>query len=187
MSKKPKEYAISPFTTGRQIREVRKSVGMTQKEFAAFAGVSTPTVERWEGSDGKITGPIVTLLALITRDPDLPEKMTIPANKLKQRLYYMHDDMICTVIDVDDLAGRVEIHNYTANLLLRAFGKNTAPTYEDYEEFLESRCFPRTRDKIKLELARLDIPFYDPRLIIEKTQGRMNDDHFWIRMDGVLK
>ena len=50
-----------------------------------------------------------------------------------------------------------------------AFGVNQLPTYEEYEEFLESRCFPKTRDKIKLELKRLDLPFYDPLMIIEKT------------------
>ena len=67
--------------------------------------------------------------------------------------------------------------------MLRAFGPNTEPSYDEYQEFLESRCFPRTRDKIKLELARLDIPFYDPILIIEKTEGRMADDKFHIRIE----
>lgn len=51
------------------------------------------------------------------------------------------------------------------------------------ESFIESRCFPRTRDKIKLELKRLGIPFYDPILIIEKTEGRMADDEFYIRIE----
>jgi len=26
----------------------------------------------------------------------------------------------------------------------------------------------------------MGLPFYDPLLIIEKTQGRMSDDHQWI-------
>nr|MCR4704616.1 transcriptional regulator [Lachnospiraceae bacterium] len=86
-------------------------------------------------------------------------------------------------IDVDEMNRRVEIRNYTNDILFRAFGKNTEPTFEDYEEFIESRCFPKTRDKIKLELEHLDIPFYDPILIIEKTQGRMADDRFWIRLE----
>ena len=51
------------------------------------------------------------------------------------------------------------------------------------EEFLESRCFPRSRDKMKLVLKDLDIPFYDPILIIEKTQGRMAEDDFWLRIE----
>jgi putative transcriptional regulator len=66
---------------------------------------------------------------------------------------------------------------------MRAFGVNTEPNFEEYEEFIESRCFPRSRDKMKLELKRLDIPFYDPILIIEKTEGRMAEDEFWIKID----
>ena len=75
---------------------------------------------------------------------------------------------------------KVTIKNFTKNLQFRAFGINTEPTYEDYQEFLEARCFPRTRDKMKIQLEALDIPFYDPMLIIEKTQGRMAEDHFWL-------
>ena len=36
---------------------------------------------------------------------------------------------------------------------------------------------------MKLQLKELGIPFYDPLLIIEKTEGRMADDHFWIRIE----
>ena len=57
------------------------------------------------------------------------------------------------------------------------------PTIEDYNEFLESRCFPRTRDKMKLVLRDLGIPFYDPYLIIQKTEGRMAEDDFWLKIE----
>ena len=43
--------------------------------------------------------------------------------------------------------------------------------------------FPRTRDKMKLILKDLDLPFYDPFMIIEKTEGRMAEDDFWIRIE----
>ncbi len=33
------------------------------------------------------------------------------------------------------------------------------------------------------ELERLNVSFYDPYMIIQKTQGRMAEDDFWIRMD----
>lgn len=64
-----------------------------------------------------------------------------------------------------------------------AFGANNSPSYEDYEEFLKSRCFPETRDKIKIQLEALNIPFYDPMMIIEKTEGRMAEDDFWIYIE----
>ena len=95
----------------------------------------------------------------------------------------MYHDFVCTIIDVDEMERRIEIHNYINNALYRAFGVNTEPNFEDYEEFIKSRCFPETRDKLKLELKKLDIPFYDPIMIIEKTQGRMADDDFWIRIE----
>lgn len=66
---------------------------------------------------------------------------------------------------------------------MRAFGRNEHPTYKEYEEFLDSRCFPRSRDKMKLILADLNLPFYDPIMIIEKTEGRMAEDDFWIKIE----
>lgn len=75
------------------------------------------------------------------------------------------------------------LFNYTNNIMFRAFGANNNPNYDDYEEFLKSRCFPETRDKIKIQLDALGIPFYDPMLIIGKTQGRMAEDDFWIMIE----
>lgn len=177
------KYVIPKSITGKEIKEVRQSLDMTQKEFAEFLGCSIPTVERWESGKKDITGPVVTLLEIIRRDTEIPEKLEIPDRKYRLRLYYMYENMVCTVIDADEVIRKVRIKNYTDNLLFRAFGKNTEPDFDDYEEFLKSRCFPETRDKLKLELKRLDIPFYDPILIIEKTGGRMADDNFWVRIE----
>lgn len=178
-----KKYAFAEYLTGRDIKHIREVLNMTQREFAAFTGSSLRTVENWESKEGRITGPIVTLTEILLRKPGLAVKMEVPANELKLRLWYMHGKMVCTIIDVDEMTHEIRIHNYTDNPLYRAFGINSDPDYEDYEEFLESRCFPEERDKIKLELKRLDIPFYDPIMIIEKTQGRMAEDDFWIRIE----
>ena len=183
MKKPSPRYIFPSAISGADIKEVRARLGMSQREFAAFAGASKPTVERWEAGASQVTGPIVSLVTMLMRDPGIVSKMVLPENTLRIRLYYMYESFVCTVIDVDDTTRRVEIRNYTDNLMLRAFGANTEPSYDEYQEFLESRCFPRTRDKIKLELARLDIPFYDPFLIIEKTEGRMADDKFHIRIE----
>ena len=95
----------------------------------------------------------------------------------------MHRQTVCTLIEVDELNRKVRIKNYANNIMFRAFGKIENPDYEMYEEFLESRCFPRTRDKMKLILKDMDLPFYDPFMIIEKTEGRMAEDDFWIRIE----
>ncbi len=177
------KYVIPQYTTGMEIKKVRQMLGMTQREFSDFLRCSKPTVERWEGSDKKITGPIVTLIDILKRDAEIPLKLGEPEKRLKLRLYYMRDDMVCTIIDVDETIRKVKIRNYTNNIMFRAFGRNTEPDFDAYEEFIRSRCFPESRDKMKLELKKLDIPFYDPILIIEKTEGRMADDDFWIRIE----
>ncbi|MCR4691882.1 MAG: helix-turn-helix domain-containing protein [Lachnospiraceae bacterium] len=178
-----KKYVIRKTIGKDDIKQLRRLLHMTQKEFAIFVGVSKRTVEHWESLEGEITGPIVTLVELLSRKPELAEKLELPEKKLKLRLHYMYKNLLCTIIDVDEPARKVEIRNYTDSPLYRAFGVNTEPSFEEYEAFLESRCFPRTRDKIKLELKRLDIPFYDPIMIIEKTEGRMAEDDFWIRLE----
>lgn len=179
-----KGYVIRTSLSGDDIRRVRESLLMTQQEFAEFARVSRRTVENWESKKGKeITGPIIPLVELLLRKPELVGKLELPEDRWKLRLIYLYKDMVCSVIDVDETRRRVRVRNYVDNPLFRAFGKNTEPEYEEYEEFLKSRCFPESRDKLKLELKRLGLPFYDPIMIIEKTEGRMADDHFRIRIE----
>ena len=178
-----KKYVIGESITGDEIKRLRSVLGMTQKEFAAFVNCAVRTVENWESKDGVITGPIVTLTEILLRKPSLAAKLELPENKLKFRLYYMYKSTVCTVIDVDEMEREIDVHDYIDKPLYRAFGVNVAPSYEDYEEFLESRCFPRERDKMKIQLKQLGIPFYDPIMIIEKTEGRMAEDDFWIRIE----
>ncbi len=78
---------------------------------------------------------------------------------------------------------KVKVKNYTDKIMFRAFDVVETPDYDQYLEFLESRCFPSSRDKMKLILKDLDLPFYDPMMIIEKTEGRMAEDDFWIRIE----
>lgn len=111
------------------------------------------------------------------------KKLQLPERSTTLRLLYMFREQLCTVIDVDEKNRSVEVSNYTDCILKRAFGGVEKPSYEQYEEFLESRCFPRSRDKMKWILRDLELPFYDPFMIIEKTEGRMAEDDFWIRIE----
>ena len=177
------EYAAPPYATASDLKRVRRLLGLTQKEFAALVGVSKPTIERWEAGSDKIHGPVVLLLQMLERDPEYIRSIRIPPREYPLRLRYMYKDRLCTIIDVDERRQLVRIANYTDKLLFRAFGVNRNPTYQEYQEFLESRCFPKTRDKLKLVLKDLDLPFYDPLLIVEKTQGRMAEDDFWLSLE----
>lgn len=172
------EYAIPTQLPSEYAKEIRHRLGMTQKEFAGILGCSKPTVERWEKKGNMITGPAVLLLCMIGQYPGYIESMKIPEKAFPLRLKYMHRDTLCTIIDVDELRQKVYVRNYAENILFRAFGQNETPSWEEYQNFLESRCFPRSRDKMKLVLEELDLPFYDPLLIVEKTEGRMAEDDF---------
>lgn len=177
------DYAIPTYVTNEDLKRVRKKLNITQKEFALLVGVSKPTIERWEGVNNKIDGPIVLLLNMIENDLDYIDKIKIPKKELPLRLFYMNNQRICTLIDVDTLKQIIKIKNFTDDIIFRAFGLNENPSYSDYLDFLKSRCFPETRDKMKLILKDLNLPFYDPFLIIKKTEGRMAEDDFWIRIE----
>lgn len=119
----------------------------------------------------------------VTSYSGLIEETGLPKKTYPVRLHYMYKEKLCTIIDVDEVNRKVKIFNYTDNMIFRAFGVIENPDFDEYTEFLKSRCFPETRDKLKLVLRELDLPFYDPFMIIEKTQGRMAEDNFWIRIE----
>lgn len=180
---KEKKFATPEYTTAQAIKSVRKQLGLTQKDFALLINASKPTVERWERSEEPITGPICVLLEVLKRHPDYVEAIRLPEKTMPLRLWYMHNQTVCTVIDVNDIKREVKIYNYTDNVMFRAFGAEENPDYQMYQEFLKGRCFPESRDKMKLILKDLDLPFYDPFMIIEKTEGRMAEDDFWIKIE----
>ena len=98
------------------------------------------------------------------------------------RMDFMCEDECCTQILIDFKHERVEIVNTTDEIIHRAFGIKAKPTWEDFLEFLESRCFPRTRDHLRVVLNDLDLDFYDPLAIVEKTKGRMAEDFQWLKI-----
>ena len=98
------------------------------------------------------------------------------------RMDFMCKEECCTQILVDFRRERIEIVNTTDDIIHRAFGIKAKPTWEDFMEFLESRCFPRTRDQLRVVLKDLELDFYDPLAIVEKTKGRMAEDFQWLQI-----
>lgn len=95
----------------------------------------------------------------------------------------MYQSFICTIMDVDEREKDIFVTNYVGDYVYQAFGNIQDPKYHDYLRFIESRCFPESRDQMKLVLKDLNIPFYDPILIIENTEGRMSENNFWIKIE----
>lgn len=180
---KGKRFAVSEEMTGDSIRLIRMKLGLTQNEFAQLMNTSKPTIERWESGKKPVHGPVTVLAALFYAHPELQEKLELPEKSTSLRLWYMYREIPCTVIDVDEIRQIIRIKNYVNDYQYRAFGRIEEPDYKQYEDFLESRCFPRQRNKMKLMLRELDLPFYDPFLIIQKTEGRMAEDEFWIKIE----
>ncbi len=98
------------------------------------------------------------------------------------RMEYMCEDELCTVILVNFSKKQIAVLNCTDEVIHQAFGVKAKPTWEDFEYFLESRCFPKGRDFLKQILRDLGLDSYDPLAIIEKTKGRMAEDKQWIHL-----
>jgi transcriptional regulator with XRE-family HTH domain len=52
--------------TSRQIRAARALLGIDQSELGVMAGVSLPTIQRMEASEGQVRGVVDTLVRVIT-------------------------------------------------------------------------------------------------------------------------
>lgn len=98
------------------------------------------------------------------------------------RMKYMHENTLCTTIDVDFMNKKIYVTNHSNDIIHLAFGVAKNPTWEDFELFLESRCVPKTRANIKNVLRDIGVSNYDPIQIIEKTKGRMAEDNQWIEI-----
>ena len=51
--------------TAAQLRAARALAGLDQRQIAELAGLSVPTIQRMEGSDGVIRGNVDSLMKLI--------------------------------------------------------------------------------------------------------------------------
>ena len=52
--------------TGPQLRAARALLGMDQRRLAQVAGLSLPTIQRMEASDGVVRGNVDSLMKLVT-------------------------------------------------------------------------------------------------------------------------
>ena len=75
----------------------------------------------------------------------------------------------------------IKIVNRTNDIMKRAFGINENPDWNDFEQFLEERCFPKSRAFRKTILKKIGADGYDTLQILEKTDGRTAEDNQYIR------
>ncbi|MGS1017855.1 helix-turn-helix domain-containing protein [Allosphingosinicella humi] len=58
-------YINTDMITGQQMRAARALVGLDQRDLAARAGLSVPTIQRMEASEGTVRGVIDTLMKVV--------------------------------------------------------------------------------------------------------------------------
>lgn len=171
-----------PRFTDAQITEIRtkRKQGITVGALAKEYGVSRQTISTYlNKKDRQMETIIESMRVWRELNRSFGE---INLVDYTVRMDFMCDEECCTQILVDFKHEKIEVRNTTDKIMLRAFGINRNPTWEDFMEFLEDRCFPRTRDNLKLILQDLELDFYDPFYIIEKTQGRMGEDMQWLKV-----
>lgn len=100
---------------------------------------------------------------------------------MKKIIYVMYREELISAISYDYASGEVEVENYIDDPVLLPFGINKNPDIKDFEDYLESRCFPRERYNCRELLKLLDVQCYDPMAIVKKTHGVQNEDHCWLK------
>lgn len=105
-------------------------------------------------------------------------------HELKLISYY-DNDTLCTRIYADFTDHLLAIKNEDVPNLHRAFGVNETPTWDDFMSFLEERCIPRQRDGLHYYLDELGLDEYDPLAIVLRTEGRMAEDHQWLKVENL--
>ena len=128
--------------------------GVGTKEIADYFGVSRQTISKY------LNKPLTDSYVM--------------------RLDFMFKQKVCTEIYVDFEHKQIKIINRTNDIMKRAFGVNENPTWEDFESFLEERCFPNSRAFKKTILQRIGVGSYDPLQILEMNKGRTAEDNQYI-------
>ena len=119
----------------------------------------------------------------LSMDEFIEKKKTL-GHKLMIFKFY-DGEVLCTKIIADFTDESLSVENVTENIVKTAFGKNETPTWNDFLNFLEERCLPRSRSGIREYLETIGVEEYDPLEIIKKTNGRMAEDNQWLKLEVI--
>lgn len=125
---------------------------------------------------------------VVSRRPSFQEFWDAAAAQRHHLLHIslLEGNSLCGEMLVDDTAQTVCVQNHTADILKTPFGNNLTPSWEDYREFLQTRCIPQSRAGLREYLEALGLDHYDPLAIIRKTRGRMAEDALWLKVEEIL-
>ncbi len=119
----------------------------------------------------------------LSMDEFLEKKKSLGHKLVKLEFY--DRESLCTKIIADFTDETLSVENKTEHIVKTAFGKNEVPTWENFQNFLEERCVPRSRSGIREYLETIGVEEYSPLEIIKKTSGRMAEDNQWIKLEEI--
>lgn len=180
----PRNAGRKPSITDEQLQDIRRKrvQGMSVTKLATEYGVSRQTMSSYLNMEQEDVNGLIYRTYKKWMEVNKDFRNSHNVQDYLMRMEYMCGDELCSSILVNFEKKEIAVVNYTNDVIHQAFGVKAKPDWEDFEYFLESRCFPRGRDYMKDILRDLELDFYDPLAIIEKTKGRMAEDKQWLRL-----
>jgi hypothetical protein len=90
-------------------------------------------------------------------------------------------DEVVSYISIRD--NKVKIQRFTLHPVKQIFNSDELDLYK-FSCVLETRCWQRECKNIDNYLTKLNVPYYDPLAIIEKTHGVSYNDFLWFKQNG---
>lgn len=186
------EYAIilTVIVVERRIAKliVGKAGGTAGKDSKTYK-VSVPS--KWVAelglADSKMEiafdGQRIIISPHLSMEKFLENKKSVGHRLMKLEFY--DGEILCSKIIADFTDKTLSVENATEHIVKTAFGKNEVPTWEDFQNFLEERCVPRSRSGIREYLETIGVEEYNPLEIIKKTSGKMAEDNQWIKLEEI--
>ena len=180
----PRNAGRKPSITDEQLQEIRRrrEQGISVTKLAEEYGVSRQTMSSYLNTEQEDRMQLICRTYKKWVEVNKEFRNSYKVQDYLMRMDYMCEDELCSSILVNFEKKEIAVINHTKDVIHQAFGVKAKPDWEDFEYFLESRCFPRGRDHMKDILRDLELDFYDPLAIIEKTKGRMAEDKQWLRL-----
>ncbi len=68
-------HAVMKWIAGKEVCKLRQRTGLSQAEFARVYHIPAATIRRWEQGTDNPSGPAMTLLNIIDRDPAIVRRL----------------------------------------------------------------------------------------------------------------
>lgn len=156
----------------QNIKTLRQSVSMTQREFSNKYNISIRTIQKWERNGST---PPDYLIELIAKD------IFMEKTELFMECYWKNERTASVRLDNH----YAYITRYIIHPVKQIFYADKITRFE-FGEILEDRCWDKHRADIDEILEMIGLDEYNPYEICKRTHGRMYQDNIWFRFPGEI-